>query len=78
MRYAANGRSFKERERQKIRLLSLLPLPCLNTELIEKRKSQQKLLLKYLNDDPAIVPHFVQLNQKFEEVAALEQAAEKS
>ena len=45
----------------------------LNMDLTEKRKTQQKLLLKYLNDDPAIVPHFVHLNQRFdEEIAALE------
>ena len=42
-------------------------------DLQERRKSQQKLLMKYLNDDPRIVPHFEQMNRKFEDdIAALE------
>ena len=45
----------------------------LKTERAERLASQQKLLEKYLNDDPNILPHFAQMNQKFEEdIAALE------
>jgi hypothetical protein len=44
----------------------------LNAE-VEKRKTREKLLHKYLNDDPAIVPHFVELNRGFDEdIEALE------
>jgi hypothetical protein len=45
----------------------------LNAEVKEKRKTREKLLLKYLNDDPAIVPHFVELNRGFDkDIAGLE------
>jgi site-specific DNA recombinase len=45
----------------------------LSLELKEKRKLQGKLVEKYLQDDAAIVPHFKQLNGRFdEEIAELE------
>jgi len=45
----------------------------LKKDLQERRESQRKLLLKYLDDDPRIVPHFEQLNLKFEDdIASLE------
>jgi site-specific DNA recombinase len=45
----------------------------LKAELQEKRESQEKLLTKYLNDDPNILPHFDRINRKLEsDIAALE------
>ena len=45
----------------------------LNMELTERRASQQKLLAKYLDNDPNIMPYFGQMNRKFEEdIAGLE------
>jgi site-specific DNA recombinase len=45
----------------------------LRKDLEERRESQQKLLVKYLNDDPRIVPHFESMNRRFEEdIDALE------
>ena len=42
----------------------------LSLDLKEKRKLQEKLVEKYLQDDAAIVPHFKQLNGRFEEEIA--------
>ena len=45
----------------------------LNGDLEERREAQQKLLMKYVNDDPKILPYFEPMNHKFEdEIAALE------
>ena len=45
----------------------------LSLDLKEKRKLQEKLLEKYLQEDAAIVPHFKQLHGRFdEEIADLE------
>jgi site-specific DNA recombinase len=45
----------------------------LTMDLHEARRSQEKLLVKYLNDDRAILPYFEQFNQKFsEDIAVLE------
>ena len=45
----------------------------LQSELRERRESQQKLLDKYLLDDPKIVPYFDGMNRRFEEqIAAIE------
>jgi site-specific DNA recombinase len=45
----------------------------LKADLLEKRESQAKLLAKYLNDDKNIMPHFQQMNSRFEqEIAGLE------
>ena len=45
----------------------------LSLDLKEKRKLQEKLVEKYLQEDAAIVPHFKQLNGRFEEdIANLE------
>ena len=44
----------------------------LNGDLEEKRAGQQKLFMKYVNDDPNILPYFEPMNRKFEdEIAAL-------
>ena len=39
----------------------------LNGELKEKREAQQNLLMKYVNDDPKILPYFESMNRKFED-----------
>ncbi len=45
----------------------------LNGDLEEKRVGQQKLFMKYVNDDPKILPYFEPMNRKFEdEIATLE------
>jgi site-specific DNA recombinase len=45
----------------------------INAELKEKRRLREKLLRKYLDDDPAIKHHFVDLKRGFdEEIASLE------
>ncbi len=45
----------------------------LNGELKEKRAAQQNLLMKYVNDDPKIMPYFESMNRKFEdEISTLE------
>ena len=46
----------------------------LEADLKERTESQQKLLSKYLNDDPNIVPLFETMNTKFnEEIASLKE-----
>jgi site-specific DNA recombinase len=51
----------------------------LTMDLQEARSSREKLLVKCLNDDKAILPHFEQFNRKFsEDIATLETQIEEA